>query len=117
MSPHFKREEFKCKCGNCDFIAVDHELLVVLEDLRSWFAEPVTINSANRCKDHNTAIGGHPLSKHMSGIAADIKIRDVTPTEVYNYLDRKYPNKYGIGLYLTFTHIDVQPTKKRWQNV
>lgn len=117
ISFHFKREEFKCKCGNCDLQAVDHELLTVLEDVRMWFDEAVTINSANRCPAHNAEIGGHPKSKHMSGIAADIKVKDITPEELYRYLDTKYPNKYGIGLYPTFVHIDMQPERKRWQNI
>lgn len=114
ISQHFKREEFACNCGQCGYVAVDHELLVVLEDLRMWFAQPITITSGNRCPSHNSAVGGHPASKHISSIAADIKVRGFTPQEVYDYLDNKYPHKYGIGLYNTWVHIDVQPKKLRW---
>ena len=26
----------------------------------------------------------------------------------------KYPDKYGIGMYSSFTHIDTRRTKARW---
>lgn len=114
VSKNFKRSEFKCKCGNCTFEAVDVELLEVLEDLRAWADGPITITSGNRCADHNSAVGGAPGSKHVSGIAADIKVADISTEEVYRYLDSKYPNKYGIGLYDNWVHIDVRSEKARW---
>lgn len=114
ISPHFKRNEFKCKCGKCKFEAVDHELLVVLEDLRIWFDEAVSINSAIRCETHNKAVGGAENSMHLHGIAADIVVKDITSEEVYRYLDTKYPNKYGVGLYPSWVHIDVRSDKVRW---
>jgi len=114
ISPFFKRNEFKCKCGDCKFEAVDHELLVVLEDVRMWFDEPVTITSGIRCPDHNLAVGGAPDSQHVHGLAADIKVKDIEPEEVYRYLDTKYPTKYGIGLYSGWVHIDVREGRSRW---
>lgn len=115
ISQHFSRSEFKCKCGKCNKIAVDHELLVILEDLRNWFNEPIKITSGNRCEDHNKAIGGVAQSRHLDSIAADIQVKDVTTFEVYRYLDSKYPDKYGIGLYPTWVHIDVRPERARWE--
>ena len=112
----FTRSEFKCKCGNCDFDAVDIELLHVLEDMRDHFDSPITINSACRCKEHNESIGGGTKSQHLYGKAADIVVRDVMPNEVHYYLTTKYPNSKGIGNYNSFTHIDVRKHKARWYN-
>lgn len=114
MSPHFKRSEFKCKCGMCDHEAVDHELIIVLEDLRMWFDEPVKITSGNRCSFHNAAVGGSPNSKHLYSLAADIQVSNTSSKEVYDYLDQKYPHKYGIGFYRSWVHIDVREQKARW---
>jgi hypothetical protein len=50
----------------------------------------------------------------MKPRAADIVVRGKTPREVYEYLDERYPNKYGIGSYETFTHIDTRVKKARW---
>lgn len=114
LNKYFKREEFICKCGECSKIAVDKELLDVLTDIREWADDKVIINSGNRCEKHNREIGGAKHSRHLDSIAADIVVNGKPTEDVYFYLDTKYPNKYGIGLYDTWVHIDVRPNKARW---
>jgi len=111
---YFKREEFKCSCG-CGFDAVDVELLAVLEELRGTSCQPVTITNACRCEKHNKAVGGVKNSQHVKGKAADINVKNQNPKFVAGYLDRKYPDRYGIGIYKTFVHIDVREKKARWE--
>jgi len=113
LSMHFSRSEFACRCG-CGFQTVDFELLQVLEWLRLHFQQPVIINSGARCRRHNRYIGGSPGSKHQQGIAADIKIQFIDSKHIVEYLDQEYPDKYGIGLYPGWVHIDVRPNKSRW---
>jgi len=113
MNKYFERGEWACKCG-CGFETVDAELLQVLTDLREAFNEPVTINSACRCESHNAAIGGSAKSKHKLGIAADVVVSNVSPDDVHWYFDNLYPDKYGLGKYNSFTHIDVRRDKGRW---
>jgi uncharacterized protein YcbK (DUF882 family) len=113
ISPHFSREEFACACG-CGFAAVDHELLWVLEDVRTTYGKPVHINSGCRCKEHNARVGGEEDSQHMKGTAADITVEGLSPAKVQQYLTSKYPGRYGIGSYKNFTHIDVRPRMARW---
>ena len=115
LSKYFKRSEFACKCF-CGFDAVDTELLRVLEDVREHFNAPVTINSGNRCKMHNASIGGAEKSNHVNGIAADIRVEGVEPDAVAYYLNTKYFDKYGLGIYSSWTHIDVRQDKARWLN-
>lgn len=114
LSENFSDYEFKCHCGKCDIILPPQELLDVLEDVRYNFYRPVTIMSGYRCKAHNTAVAGARHSKHMLGIAADIIVSGIAPSLVHKYLVVKYPNKYGIGKYSKFTHIDVRENKARW---
>lgn len=114
VSENFSRHEFACKCG-CGFSTVDIELVRVLEAVRARFNQPVTINSACRCNEHNESIGGSYGSKHKQGIAADIRVKDIHPGDVYNFLDGHMPNSYGIGKYSSFTHIDVRSKKARWE--
>ena len=114
LSRYFSRKEFSCKCG-CGFQTVDAELLEVLMMVRSKFESGVTINSACRCEKHNKNIGGSYGSKHKQGIAADIVVKGVDASYVYAYLDGGFPDKYGIGKYDSFTHIDVRPEKARWK--
>ena len=114
ISKNFSRSEFACKCG-CGFSTVDIELLKTLEVIRGHFSSPIKITSACRCESHNKHIGGGNASKHKQGIAADIVVNGVTPYAVYRFLDSFMPNNYGIGIYKTFTHIDVRKTKARWK--
>ena len=113
ISENFDRPEFKCEC--CDQDTVDAELVTVLEALRAHFRFPVYINSGNRCRDHNRMIGGSKDSQHILSKAADVRVMNVQPAIVFAYLCRKYPGKFGFGLYTMFCHIDVRPTKARWQ--
>jgi len=112
ISKNFSRSEFSCKC-QCGFSTVDVELLKVLEIVRAHFKKPIKINSGCRCEKHNAHIGGALNSKHKLGIAVDIVVEDIEPMVVYNFLDRYMPNKYGLGDYTTFTHVDVRADKWR----
>ena len=114
ISNNFSRAEFKCRC-NCGFSTVDVTLINVLELVREQFNAPITINSACRCEEHNAHIGGSYGSKHKQGIAADIMVKGIDPTDVYKFIDSHMPNSYGIGKYDTFTHIDVRTNKARWK--
>jgi uncharacterized protein YcbK (DUF882 family) len=113
LSKHFNRSEFACKCG-CGKNTVDAELVEVLEHLRSVVAEPITITSGNRCPTHNKKVGGSPASRHQFSIAADFKVKGWKPEEVYALLDEWYDDKYGLGLYSGWVHLDVRPEKARW---
>ncbi|OCG19627.1 D-Ala-D-Ala carboxypeptidase family metallohydrolase [Gilliamella sp. WF3-4] len=113
LSTHFKRSEFACKCG-CGFDDVNPLLIDVLEDIRAHFNAPVFVNSACRCKKHNQAVGGKTSSQHVLGNAADIRVKNVPPSAVADYLDAKCLENFGIGRYRTFTHVDVRAVKARW---
>ena len=109
---HFKTSEFSCKC--CGKEKPNSELMAVLQLVRIHFNQPVTVTSSYRCPKHNKDVGGATKSKHLKGIAADIKVKGVEPTEVHHLLTSLFPEGYGIGLYKTFVHIDVRQKKARW---
>lgn len=113
VSTHFKASEFQCKDGTKQ-IFISKELLEVLEDVRSRFQNPVHINSGYRTVIYNRTVSTTELSKHTLGLAADIRVDNTTPEQVQDYLEAQYPNKYGIGRYKNFTHIDVREDKARW---
>jgi uncharacterized protein YcbK (DUF882 family) len=113
ISKNFHRREFACKCG-CGLDNINPELVEVVQCLRDWWRRPVIITSALRCPSHNAAVGGAQRSKHMEGLAADVVVKGVDAAEVHRWLTGQYPDKYGIGKYEAFTHIDVRPTAARW---
>ena len=113
LSNNFSKSEFECRCG-CGFDEVSLELVEVLQELRDDINEPITINSACRCKEWNAEVGGAKRSQHLLGTAADIVVKGCTPAYVHEYLEGKYPDKYGMGKYKSFIHIDVRKSKARW---
>ena len=114
LSTNFRVREFACTDGS-DPIFIDSELVTVLQKIRAHFGKSVTITSAYRTPTKNNACGGSPYSQHLYGRAADIKISGVSPAKVAAYAETILKNKGGIGIYSTFTHIDVRATKSRWK--
>ena len=117
LSKNFTSDEFKCKCSNkkCNVSFISNDLVEELQIIRQYFNKPIKINSGYRCPDHNAAVGGVPNSRHTHGTAADIDVIGVSPKEVQDYLKNRHKDKYGIGSYKTFTHIDVREEKARWE--
>ena len=115
ISAHFRIKEFAQKDGRCDKILIDSELIEALEDVRVHFNAPVIITSGYRTPEYNAKIGGVKNSQHTKGAAADIKVKGVPANKVQQYLKHKYRDKYGIGSYRTFTHIDTRKKRARWK--
>ena len=113
LSANFKVREFACSDGS-DPVLIAPELVTLLQKIRDHFGRPVVINSAYRTAAHNKKVGGATYSQHLYGMAADIKITGVTPLAVAQYAQTLLPNKGGVGLYKSFTHMDVRAGKSRW---
>ena len=113
LSANFKVREFACADGT-DVIFVSGELVEVLQKIRDHFKTSVTINSGYRTSAHNKKVDGAAYSQHLYGTAADITVKGVKPKDVAAYAEKLLPNTGGIGIYGTFTHIDVRKVKSRW---
>lgn len=114
LSTNFRVREFACSDGS-DPIFIDTELVKTLQKIRNHFNKAVTITSAYRTPTRNKTIGGTTYSQHLYGMAADIKVNGVLPEKVAEYIEKILPNSGGIGVYDTFTHVDVRGTKARWK--
>jgi len=113
LSKHFSREEFACKCG-CGQDTVDAGLINLLEDIRHNFGAAITITSANRSEEYNKSVGGKLSSQHLLSKAADIIVKGVDPKLVAVWVSETNPGRYGVGMYDTFTHVDVRANMARW---
>lgn len=113
LTKNLSRHEFACKCG-CGFDTADIETVAVIQDVCDHFECGVIITSGCRCEDHNKAVGGSKNSEHKKARAADCKFIGMSTDEIHDYLDKKYPDKYGFGIYNTFNHIDTRTGKARW---
>ena len=115
LSKNFKVSEFKCNDGS-DTVLISDKLVGLLQNIRNHFGAAVTINSAYRTESYNKKIGGATKSHHVNGTAADIVVKGATPLEVAQYVEHIMPVSGGIGVYQSFTHVDVRASRSRWDN-
>ena len=121
MTKNFSKEEFDCNDGSEMPINIYHNMVKVanqLQILRNHLGKPIQINSAWRSEEYNASIGGVKNSHHIMGRAADIVVRDLNPTEVYNTIEELIEKgeilQGGLGLYDTFVHYDIRGERARW---
>lgn len=112
ISKNFILAEFQCPC--CMRVMLDFCLVDLLEILRKMIGDkPVIINSGYRCPEYNKKVGGVPNSYHLFGMAADIRVPGLAPSEVIKYAQDA--GFLGLGLYPTFCHLDIRHTFYKWE--
>ncbi len=120
LTKNFSLEEFECKCG-CKMPADVEENIKELADnlqiLRDVIGR-IDLTNAYRCKEHNADVGGAIDSQHIKGKAADIKSNALSPSEIASIVEDLMKNEKfktgGIGIYNTFTHVDIRGVRARW---
>lgn len=123
LTNNFSLSEFECKCG-CKMPAFVEEnikeLAENLQVLRNVVGK-LDLTNAYRCKEHNADVGGSTNSQHLKGKAADIKSKDFSPSEIATITnDLMKSEKFkigGVGIYNTFTHVDIRGTRARWSKI
>ena len=120
LTNNFSLEEFECKCWckTPEFVKKNIiELADNLQVLRD-FVGRLDLTNAYRCKEHNSDVGGSTNSQHLVGKAADIKSESIKPKEMAQIVDDLMKSETfelgGIGIYNTFTHVDIRGTRARW---
>lgn len=115
IGPHFKYDEFRCKCcGKLPPNGIDPNLVLKLEILRKMLGDkPIIITSGYRCPTHNKKVNGAQNSQHLYGKAADIVVKGISPSDVYTLAEKVFYDG-GLGRYSTFTHVDTRGKMSRW---
>ena len=115
---YFTRKEFECDCGGryCNGFPyeMDMKLIKILDELRAYYGEPITITSGVRCAQRNAEVGGISSSQHLYGKAADFYIpgacdsatgRDKVVKKCYELgAQYSYANTPGMG---NAVHINI----------
>lgn len=111
VGDHFILREFQCNDGT-DILLLHPVLTNWLNRLRSWAGKPVRVNSGFRTHAYNREIGGAKKSKHLLGMAADVFVIEQQISETRAWAREQ--DFGGIGLYNSFTHLDVFGQNRRW---
>lgn len=112
MSKNFVLKEFQCNDGSFQ-VVVKCDLLDKLQQLRDMAGRPVIITSGYRNAAYNLKVGGSPTSRHLRGEAADIQVPGLSPDQVAELAEEV--GFGGIGVYSTFTHVDVRGVATKWR--
>ncbi len=111
---HFRAHELACKSGAQSFMS--EILLERLHALREEWDRAMVIVSAYRSPAHNKAVGGAKRSYHMLGMAVDVSMRGIRARQRERFIALAEKHGFtGIGVYPTFTHIDVRKRRTRWR--
>jgi uncharacterized protein YcbK (DUF882 family) len=120
LTNNFSLEEFECKCG-CKMPEFVKKNVIELADNLQVLRDVVgRLDPTNgyRCKDHNADVGGSVNSQHLKGKAADIKSNDINPEDMATIVDDLMKCESfklgGVGIYNTFTHVDIRGVRARW---
>ena len=120
LTENFSMDEFECKCGCVmpEFVKKNvQELAENLQVIRDAYGK-IDLTNSYRCKDHNADVGGSVNSQHLKGKAADIKSSDINPEDMAAIVDDLMKSEKfkigGVGIYNTFTHVDIRGSRARW---
>lgn len=115
LTASFTKTECRCRCRrpDCDAKPMDMEFMHKLEALRQEWGRPLLVTSGARCEHWNRKVGGAEHSKHLEGIAADLYFSHPNDATAFAALAEKH-GFGGIGLGLTFVHVDNRKERARW---
>ena len=74
---HFSPREIACK--GTGKLTIDTEAMDMLQRLRTNLGKPLILTSAYRSPEHNRKVGGAKASKHMEGVAFDVRMDNHDP--------------------------------------
>ena len=108
----FSPREIACK--GTGKLVVDTEAMDKLQRLRTNLNKPLIITSAYRSPEHNKRVGGAKGSKHMEGIAFDVRMDNHDPA-VFEAAARAVGfTSFGYYQKSGFMHIDDRPDGRSW---
>ena len=108
--PNFSPQELACRGTGA--LVVDPRALDMLQSLRNRLGKPMIITSAYRSAAHNARVGGAPRSRHLEGIAFDVRMDNHDPEAFI--AQARAVGFHGIGTYphQGFVHIDARPASE-----
>lgn len=98
-------------CRGTGRLMVNERAMDMLQALRDTLGKPLIITSAYRSPEHNRNVGGAKSSKHMEGIAFDVRMDNHDPHEFEAVARRIGFTGFGYYPKSGFMHIDIGPAR------
>lgn len=111
--PYFSPSELEC--NGAGIIMLDYRFAAALPELRRAWGSPLSPTSVCRTPGHNTVVGGHPRSLHLTlnpvwptwgSMAADITWRGWPARMKLDFAHMAWSTGWSVGLHDGFCHID-----------
>lgn len=111
--PYFTKKELACQ--HCGELKLGMSFATHFPVLRFLWGSPLTPSSVCRCRKHNTLVGGHPRSLHMTDnperdtdgcLAADIAWHSWPDERKLDFSRLAWSQGWSIGLSNSFIHVD-----------
>lgn len=113
---HFRREEFRCKCGGryCNGYPAEmqEDAVRIADAAREHFGRPAHVVSGLRCKTWNRLQGGVENSQHMYGEAIDLRIDGVDSETLRQFVASQPNHRFSYRINETNVHFDI-PARPR----
>jgi uncharacterized Zn-binding protein involved in type VI secretion len=94
---------------------VKPEVVQGLEGISQQVGYQLQVTSGYRSPEYNANVGGAKRSQHMEGNATDIVQTGLTEQQRKDFIQAAIDNGFtAIGIYNTFTHIDIRGAKVAW---
>ncbi|PPC86678.1 MAG: hypothetical protein CTY37_05330 [Methylotenera sp.] len=113
--PYFTKHELACKGSG--IVEMDARFAVMLPYLRLKWGKTLSLSSVCRSPQHNTNVGGHPNSLHLTynpkhktngTMAADVTWKNWPKDEQIAFAKLAYDVGFSVGLHNAFCHIDLR---------
>lgn len=107
---YFKQSEFTCKCG-CGLNNMDLKVVKIADEIRMHFGQACIVNSGTRCTSHNKKVGGVSNSRHLTGKAVDLYVKNISVTTLLAYtkeLVKQGKLRYTYLIAGNAVHIDIK---------
>lgn len=122
LTENFSLDEFKSKDGASFPAEVMQNLSILAEQLqalRDHLGKPITVLSGYRSPAHNIKVGGAKESFHVKGMASDLQVAGMSPSELAEEIEGLIKEgkmkQGGMGVYPTFVHYDFRGKRIRWK--
>jgi hypothetical protein len=110
--PSFSPQEMACR-GTGRLMIVP-SAMDKLQALRDLLGRPMIVNSAYRSPEHNKAVGGAKGSKHLEGLAFDVRMDNHNPAEYIAAAIKVGFSAIGTYPRQNFVHVDDRGSVARW---